>query len=420
MSVSDPHKVEFSIPPEQQAIRDKCFHPSGTFVEFPIEDVETSIPARFEKIVRRYPDQMAVKMEGSGLTYNSLNKSANRIAWALHKQLDESNEPVLLLYRYGLGSAVSCLGILKAGKILVVANPSSPTERIAHVLENSQAVAIVTDRHSQNLAREVSKHRQQVIDIDALDHDLPDENLALRIPSHAVAQIVYSSGSTGQPKGIYFDHRRDLHDIMIDINASRICPEDRLITVKGLSFGAGPKILFKALLSGAAIFLYDVKSEGLFNLAAFLTRERITICRLGASVFRNFVDQLTGTEQFPLIRLITLGGQTIAHRDVAAYKKRFSDRCVLRHHLSSSEAGTLCYFFIDKETEISGTHYRSDTPSRVRRFFCSTRAAMNWTPARSARSRCAAAIFRRATGLATFSPVRNLSLIHLVEMSAFV
>ena len=40
------------LPPEQEAIRAKCFHPSGTFVEFPIEDVETSIPARFEKIVQ--------------------------------------------------------------------------------------------------------------------------------------------------------------------------------------------------------------------------------------------------------------------------------------------------------------------------------------------------------------------------------
>lgn len=40
------------LPPEQEAIRAKCFHPSGTVVEFPIEDVETSIPARFEKIVR--------------------------------------------------------------------------------------------------------------------------------------------------------------------------------------------------------------------------------------------------------------------------------------------------------------------------------------------------------------------------------
>jgi hypothetical protein len=41
------------LPPEQQAIRDKCFHPSGTFAEFPIEDLETSIPARFEKIVQK-------------------------------------------------------------------------------------------------------------------------------------------------------------------------------------------------------------------------------------------------------------------------------------------------------------------------------------------------------------------------------
>jgi hypothetical protein len=50
-----------NLPPEQQAIRDKCFHPRGTVVEFPIEDIEISIPARFEKIVRMYPDNLAVK-----------------------------------------------------------------------------------------------------------------------------------------------------------------------------------------------------------------------------------------------------------------------------------------------------------------------------------------------------------------------
>jgi amino acid adenylation domain-containing protein len=341
-----------NFPSEQEAIRAKCFHPSGTFVEFKEEEIEQSITQRFEKIVARYADRIAIKMEGNALTYDSLNKSANRIAWALHNQFGERIEPVLLLCRHSLASALSCLGILKAGKILVVANASSPTERIADMLENSQAVAIVTDKYNRDLARELSKDRQQVIDVDTLEYDLSDDNLALKIPPDAVAQIVYSSGSTGQPKGIFFDHRRVLHDIRTDINASHICPDDRLITVKGLSFGAGPKILFKALLSGAAIFLYDVKSEGLSNLAAFLTKEGITICRLGASVFRNFVNQLSGAEQFPLIRMITLGGQTIAHGDIEAYRKTFSDSCVLRHHLSSSEAGTLCYYFIDKGSGI--------------------------------------------------------------------
>ena len=51
------------LPPEQQAIQERCFHPSGTVVEFPMEDVETSIPRRFEKIVRMYPDRIAVKTE---------------------------------------------------------------------------------------------------------------------------------------------------------------------------------------------------------------------------------------------------------------------------------------------------------------------------------------------------------------------
>ena len=54
-----------NLPPEQQAIRGKCFHSSGAFVEFPMEDVETSIPARFEKIVRLHADRIAVKTEYS-------------------------------------------------------------------------------------------------------------------------------------------------------------------------------------------------------------------------------------------------------------------------------------------------------------------------------------------------------------------
>ena len=49
------------LPPEQRAIRDKCFHPAGTFAEFRKEEIEQSIPDRFEQQVRRYPDRVAVK-----------------------------------------------------------------------------------------------------------------------------------------------------------------------------------------------------------------------------------------------------------------------------------------------------------------------------------------------------------------------
>src|SRR5204862_2362164 len=78
LSVRDPRRSSMKLPPEQQAIRAKCFPPSGTFVEFPIEDVETSIPARFEKVANIFHNRVAVNSLDKQLTYSELNKAANR------------------------------------------------------------------------------------------------------------------------------------------------------------------------------------------------------------------------------------------------------------------------------------------------------------------------------------------------------
>ena len=72
-----------NLPPEQEAIRAKCFHPSGTFVEFKKEEIEQSIPERFEKVVGKYPDRLAVKLVDRSYTFDELNKAANRVAWAI-------------------------------------------------------------------------------------------------------------------------------------------------------------------------------------------------------------------------------------------------------------------------------------------------------------------------------------------------
>ena len=61
------------FPPEQQAIRDRCFHPTGKFVEFEKEEIEQSIPDRFEEQVRKYPRRLAIKSRKHELTYDELN-----------------------------------------------------------------------------------------------------------------------------------------------------------------------------------------------------------------------------------------------------------------------------------------------------------------------------------------------------------
>ena len=127
------------LPPEQQAIRAKCFHPTGIFVEFKQEEIEQSIPERFEKIVRQHPKRIAVKTHHHSLTYDELNKAANRIARAILARVGEGQEPVALLFEHGAPIVAAILGILKAGKIYVSLDPAFPQTRAGRMLEDSQA-----------------------------------------------------------------------------------------------------------------------------------------------------------------------------------------------------------------------------------------------------------------------------------------
>src|SRR5262245_1800743 len=132
----------------QQAIKAKCFHPLGKFEEFPKEDVETSIPNRFEKIVRMYPERVAVKDKNHALTYRVLDQIANRIAQAILAQCGEGNEPIGLVVRPDARMYAAILGILKAGKIYVPLDPLHPAERNSFIVADSQPRLIVTTNDS--------------------------------------------------------------------------------------------------------------------------------------------------------------------------------------------------------------------------------------------------------------------------------
>ena len=112
--------------PEQEAIRAKCFHPSGSFIEFKKEEVEQSVPSRFEQIVRKYPGRIAVKTRNHTLTYDELNKAANRVARAILAQRGEGEEPIALLLEQGAPMIVGIIGVLKAGKSCVPLDAALP------------------------------------------------------------------------------------------------------------------------------------------------------------------------------------------------------------------------------------------------------------------------------------------------------
>ena len=325
--------------------------PSSPFAEFRKEDTEQSISNRFEEQARRYPHRLAVKTKSQTLTYDALNRISNRAAHAVLARCDPSNDPVVLLFKQGAPLIAATFGVLKAGKAYVPLHFSLPHAKARQILENVQPCLIITDNEHASLAYELAGERLKILNLDEMDNALPDENPGLFISPDRIAYINYTSGSTGEPKGVVWNHRSELFGIRVKTNELHISPDDRVSLVRSNNVGAA-RDMFLALLNGAALLPFDLQEEGLADLGNWLLREDITVFTCVATIFRHSVHSLKRNRKFSHIRLIHIGGEPLFKSDVELYKKHFSDECILVNRYSISETQAVSYHFIDKQTEI--------------------------------------------------------------------
>ena len=127
------------------------------FAEFSKEEIDQSISARFEKIVRMYPNRLAVKMGDRALTYEELNRYANRISRAILEQRGPGSEPIALLFEHGIDAIAAIFAVLKAGKFFLALNPASPEERNARALADSGTPLVVTNARHQSLVETLGR-----------------------------------------------------------------------------------------------------------------------------------------------------------------------------------------------------------------------------------------------------------------------
>jgi len=336
------------LPPKQRAIQDKCFHPTGRFVEFPKEDVEISIPARFEKIVRMYPDRIAIKMGDRALAYDELNRIANRIAHSILKKHVPDKELIALLFEDSIDGIAAILGALKAGKFYVALDPSWPPKKMTYVLEDSSVALILTNDHHFERAQRLSNNNRPSLNTAAIDDSVSSENLRVTILPDDKTSIIYTSGSTGEPKGVVETNRGRLHNIMALTNEAHICSDDKLSLIHSIHFATGRAQLFISLLNGASLFPFDIKSVGIDRMAQWIRNEEITILHLPPAVFRQLAASYSSREMLRSVRIIHLSGAPISQADFDLYKHKFSDGTYFAFHMGSTEAYAICSAVVDR------------------------------------------------------------------------
>lgn len=323
--------------------------PRGEFHEILAQQIEQSIPQRFEQQVDRFAGRIAVKTANVELTYAELDEWANRIALAILARRGAQPDAVGLLLGQGAVSAAATLGVLKAGKFYVPLDPFYPPARLAGMLEWVGVPLLVTAASHADLAASLASSSDGIVVADRLgDHDGVGRP-GVHISPDATAYVFFTSGSTGAPKGVFDSHRNVLHNIRRYTNALAIGPDDRMTLVQSPAFSGSVSSLFSALLNGAAVYPFSVADEGPRGLADLLVRERLTMYHSVPTLFRSVMG---GGAHFPDLRVIRLEGDRASSHDVALFQQQCDPTCLLANGLGTTETGLCRQYLVGRDAEI--------------------------------------------------------------------
>jgi non-ribosomal peptide synthetase component F len=220
----------------------------------------------------------------------------------------------------------------------------------------------LTSNKDLTLAHQLVQPGCPLLNLEALPSSTGHANPGLAIAPEALAYIIYTSGSTSQPKGVMQSHRNVLHKIMISTNDYHLCPEDRRTLLYSPSSSGSVWEIFSMMLNGGSLHVFDMRADGIASMASWLMHEDITIYSSVPTLFRQVVSPLTGAERFPRLRMVNLGGEAISRKDVKLYKAHFAPDCIMVTTLAATETGTFRRYFVDQDTEITGAFVPAGYP----------------------------------------------------------
>lgn len=248
----------------------------------------------FEEQARRSPDRIAVVFENQRITYRDLNRKVNRLAWHLRGLGVNTGTMVGILAERSAEMIVGVLGILKAGGAYVPLDPAHPQGRLAFILRDTRAPLVLTQ---YSLTALLPQGDFQVVRLDADALPAQDEDLPGGTQPSDLAYAVYTSGSTGQPKGVAVTHANLVNAYFgwEEAYELRVRPTAHL-QMANYAFDVFSGDWTRALCSGGKLvicpYLTLLDAPALY---ALMRREEIDCAEFVPAVFRNLQNYLEQT-----------------------------------------------------------------------------------------------------------------------------
>ena len=317
------------------------------FLAFPAEAINQGIHERFEKQVRLYPRNVALKSRDTAYTYAETNGFANSIAQEIMSVGGRQSGRVAVLLPNTVELILAILGVLKARKAYVPLDRSFPRDRMRAMLEDADPVVLLTDDQHMGLATELAGKEVQIVNMSQVKYcaDAPDPQL--RCDPMDLAYILYTSGTTGRPKGIAFVHRNLLHTTMCLINELFFSASDRVTWLHSPCFGSSVVDIYCCLMAGATLCPWDVKAQGFTGMTDWLVREKITTFQWIPSAFRQFARAVPDGTVFHDIRIAVMAGEPLTLREVELFRRHFPVGSHLVNQVGTAESYNYHLYRVD-------------------------------------------------------------------------
>jgi amino acid adenylation domain-containing protein len=266
----------------------------------------------FEAQVKRTPDAVAVKNERQQLTYQELNRCSNQLAHYLISLGVGPEKPVGICVERSLEMVIGLLGILKAGGAYVPLEPSYPKERVMFMINEAQPSLVLTE---DKLRFELEEYDGEVICLDSDWNEIGKQSVSnptsMTMPD-SLAYVMFTSGSTGHPKGVMITHRGISNRLLWMQDAYQVAESDRVLHKTPISFDVSVWEIFWPLLNGASLVVARPggHQDGAY-LVSLISQQKITVLHFVPSMLRAFLEQST-VDRCEELRLVICSGESLS------------------------------------------------------------------------------------------------------------
>lgn len=324
--------------------------------------VTQSIAERFDEVVFENDHGIAIKGDQKILTYHQLRESIGNFASILNSLEIKFGNKIAFCVKTNSDIIALILAILKLGCTYIPIHPATPLARVQKILEISEASLLILEDYSQFDTRDVKMNCSpdlQIITVADLIVSMQNHKFDtvrfFPISPETPAYLMFTSGSTGEPKGVIVTHHNVIRLIQSTKELFNFKERERWSLYHSLSFDFSVWEIFGALLTGGTLVIpSDSIIRDIPRLSGWISQERISILSLTPSVFDLITLQTNSAQdRFDELKYIFFGGESLRYSSVKRWYEKFSaNATVLVNMYGITEATVHSTFNIVNKSEL--------------------------------------------------------------------